>query len=83
MMNHAWLDVKAFNMITNKNKAKTMTKDISCDCKYKFNCSCNTTIIQIKNRIIKHVNASVKIIVSAKKITVGILANVFVRIGSI
>ena len=82
-MNDAWLDIKAFNMITNKNKAKKMTKDISCDCKCKFNCSCNTTIIQIKNGIMKHVNASVKIIVSAKKITVGILANVFVRIGSI
>ena len=83
MMNDAWLDIKAFNMITNKNKAKKMTKDISCDCKCKFNCSCNTTIIQIKNGIMKHVNASVKIIVSAKKITVGILAHVFVRIGSI
>ena len=82
-MNDAWLDIKAFNMITNKNKAKKMTKDISCDCKCKFNCSCNTTIIQIKNGIMKHVNASVKIIVSAKKITVGILAHVFVRIGSI
>ena len=82
-MNDAWLDIKAFNMITNKNKAKKMTKDISCDCKCKFNCSCNTTIIQIKNGIMKHVNASVKIIVSAKKITVGILGHVFVRIGSI
>ena len=76
MMNDACLDIKAFNMITNKNKAKKMTKDISCDCKCKFNCSCNTTIIQIKNGIMKHVNASVKIIVSAKKITVGILAHV-------
>ena len=24
---------KAFNLITNKNEAKTMTKHISCDCK--------------------------------------------------
>ena len=31
------INVKAFNMITNKNKAKTMTKHISCDCKCKFN----------------------------------------------
>ena len=34
-----------FNMITNKNEAKTMKKNISCDCKCKF----NSTKIQIKN----------------------------------
>ena len=33
------LNVKAFNMITNKNEATTMTKHISCDCK----CKCNST----------------------------------------
>ena len=38
--------------------------------------------VQIKNGIIKNVNANVKILVSAKKIIVGILANVFVRIES-
>ena len=40
-------------------------------------------VIQIKNGIIKHLNVNVKIIMSAKKIIVGILANVFVRIVSI
>ena len=40
-------------------------------------------VIQIKNGIIKHVNVNVKIIVSAKKITAGNLAHVFVRIVSI
>ena len=35
--------VKAFNMITNKNEAKLMTKHISCDCKCKFNSTtCNS-----------------------------------------
>ena len=29
--------VKAFNMITNKNEAKSMTEHVSCDCKCKFN----------------------------------------------
>ena len=29
--------VKAFNMITNKDKAKAMAEHISCDCKCKFN----------------------------------------------
>ena len=36
-------------------------------------------VIQIKNRIIKHVNVNVNII-SVKEIIVGILAYVFVRI---
>ena len=31
------INVKAFNMITNRNEAKTLVKCISCDCKYKFN----------------------------------------------
>ena len=38
--------------------------------------------VQIKNGIIKNANANVKILVSAKKIIVGILANVLVRIKS-
>ena len=34
--------VKAFNMITNKDEAKTMAEHISCDCKCKFNSTtCN------------------------------------------
>ena len=37
-------------------------------------------VIQIKNGIIKHVNVNVTIVVSPKKIMVGILAHVFVRI---
>ena len=32
-----WHNVKAFNMIANKNEAKTMIKYISFDCKCKFN----------------------------------------------
>ena len=40
-------------------------------------------VIQIKNGIIKHDNVNVKIIVLAKKIIVGILAHVFVRIVNI
>ena len=37
------MNMKGFNMITNKNKAKTMTKHISCDCKSKFNSTtCNS-----------------------------------------
>ena len=40
-------------------------------------------VIQTKNGIMSHVNVSVKIIVHAKKIIVGILAHVFVRMRSI
>ena len=40
-------------------------------------------VIQIKNETIKHTNLNVKIIVSAKKIIVGILAHVFVKMVSI
>ena len=31
------MNVKAFNMITNKNEAKATAEHISCDCKCKFN----------------------------------------------
>ena len=31
------INVKVFNMITNKNEAKRTAKPISCDCKCKFN----------------------------------------------
>ena len=30
------INVKVFNMITNRNEAKTLLKYISCDCKCKF-----------------------------------------------
>ena len=34
---------KAFNMVTNKNKVKTVAKHISCDCKCKFSSTtCNS-----------------------------------------
>ena len=39
--------------------------------------------IQIKNGILKHVNANVKIIVSAKRIIVGVLAHILAKMVSI
>ena len=39
-------------------------------------------VIQIKNGIMKYVNVNVKVIASAKKIIVAILAHVLVRIAS-
>ena len=40
-------------------------------------------VIQIKNGIIKHVNVNVRIIISAEKVIVGILAQVFVKTANI
>ena len=71
------IDVKVFNMITNKNKAKTKNLVIV-NVK-----SIVQHVIQIKNGIIKHVNVNVKMIINAKEIIVGILAYLFVRIASI
>ena len=51
-------------MTANENKAKTMTKHISCDCNAN---SVIQRVIQIKNGIIKHVNASAKITPHEKK----------------
>ena len=31
------INVKAFNMIINKDEAKVMTEHVSCECKCKFN----------------------------------------------
>ena len=67
-------NVKVFNILTNKNGAKTMTKHISCDCKCKFN---RTTCNSNKKGIMKHTTVSVK------KIIVEILEHRFVRIVSI
>ena len=37
------MNIEAFNMIANKNEAKTMTKHLSWDCKCKFNSTtCNS-----------------------------------------
>ena len=73
------INVKTFNMITNKNEAKSIIKHILYDCKLN---PIVQHVIEIKNGIIKHVNVNVKITVHAKKIIVGILGHVFVRIAS-
>ena len=72
------INVKVFNVTRNKNEAKNMAIHNLCDSN-----SIVQYVIQIDNGIIKHVNLSVKIIVHAKKIIVGFLEHVFVRIASI
>ena len=63
-----------------KNEAESTAKHTSCDCESKFS---STYVILIKSGVIKCVNVNVKIIASAKKIIVEILAHVFVRMVSI
>ena len=73
-----YINVKVFNMITNKNETKS--KNI-----FHVNVNVNSIVqhvIQIKNGVIKRANMNAKIIVRAKIIMVGILANVLVRIAS-
>ena len=78
--NQGNINVKAFNMIINRNEAKAMTEHISCNYKSKLN---STTYDSKQKWNNKHVHVNGKIIISLKKIIVGILAHVFVRIVSI
>ena len=65
-------------MITKANDSKAMAEHISCHLKCKF----NSTICDL-NQKWNNKTCNVKTIVLAKKIIVGILAHVFVRILSI
>ena len=69
-----------FNTITNKDGANAMTEHISHDCKCKFNSTTSNSKQKWNNKL---VNVNVKIMISGKKIIVGILGYVFVRILSI
>ena len=74
------INVTMFNMITKKNEAKKMVKHISCDCKCKFNslsCSSNQ---KWNNETCQSDRTNYG---TCKKIIVGILAYVFVRMVSI
>ena len=75
------INVKAFNMIANKNEAKTMAKHISCDYKCKFNSTTCNSNQKWNNNMNNNVN--IKIIIHAETIIVRILAYVFLRIASI
>ena len=57
-----------------------LTKDISCECQYKFN---GKNVIQIKNGITINVNASFKNIIYVQKIVFGILLHVAAKIINI
>ena len=74
------INVKEFNIITNKNEGKTIVKHISCDCKYKFNSTicnsnkkCNNETCQCECKVYR----------TSKKNIMRILAHVFVKMVSI
>ena len=71
-------------MITKKDEAKAMTEHISCDCRCKFNSTkCNSKQKwNIKTCQCKCKNYHEKII-SVKKIIIGTVAHILVRIVSI
>ena len=69
------INVKAFNILTSKNKAKTMVKHISCYCKSKFNSATSNSH--------QKWSCELSCVVSEKKSIVGILTHVFVRMVSI
>ena len=74
------INVKVFDMIARTNEAKTMIIHVH------MIANANSTVqlaVQIKNRKMKHVNVSVKLIVHAKTIIVGILGHVFVKMVSL
>ena len=72
------INVKVSNMITNKNKQWQSIFYVIVIANLIVQ-----HVIQNKNGIMKHVNVSVKVIIHAEKIIVGILAHVFVRTASI
>ena len=63
-------------MITGINESKTLTKPISCKCKWKFD---ERIVIQINGGIMINVDVSVKDVMNAKKILFWILLHVIVK----
>ena len=73
------VNVKAFNVMTRINEAKTMAKHGSCDCKYKLN---SVTCDSNQNWNNKTCQYECRNYRACKKDLVGILLHVFMRIAS-
>ena len=67
-------------MITGKNESKILTKDISCECKCRFD---RKNVIPISGGITINVDVSVKNVKYVKKIIFGILLHVVVKMENI
>ena len=66
-----------FNILRNKNEAKTMTKHISCDCKCKFNSATCNSNQKWNNKTFQCECKNYR--TRKKEIIVGIVAHGFVR----
>ena len=67
-------------MITRKKDPKILTKDISCECKCRFD---GKNIIQINDATTINGNVSVKNVMYAEKIIFGILLHVLMKMENI
>ena len=67
-------------MIAGRYESKILTKDISCDCKCRFD---GKHVFQINGGVIINVDVSVKNVMYVKKIIFEILLHVVVKMESI
>ena len=74
------LNVKVFNVITNKNEAIAMLKHVSCDFKCKFNSATCNSNQRLNNETCQCESKNYR---TCKNIIVEILTHVFVRMVSI
>ena len=74
------LDLSVFNITTGINESKTLTKNISCECKCKFD---GKNVIQINGGITINVDVTVKNVIYLKKIMFGILLYEIVKMENI
>ena len=72
------LNLGEFNMIKGINESKTLTKHISCECKCKYDMT-EQIVIQINDGIMINANVSVKKLMYLKKIMLGILLHVILK----
>ena len=63
-------------MITGINKSKTLSKHMSCECKFKFVAK---IVIQMRSEILINVDVSVKNIIYVKKTIFGIRLHVVAK----
>ena len=74
------LNIHVFNMITSKKEQKILTKEISCECKCRFD---EKNIIQINDGTTINDNVSVKNVMYVKKIIFGILLHAVEKMENI
>ena len=74
------VNVKACDMVTNKNETTTMLKHISCDCKWKYNSTACSSNRKLNNDISQCECKSYR---KCRKNIVRTLAHVFAKLASI